>query len=68
LQDIKGWEPQTEFDKKYYASLLRACTSHLMPADESEFPDTIARDFGLILVEVERLKYRPETWGNGNSE
>jgi HAD superfamily hydrolase (TIGR01662 family) len=68
LPDIKGWEPQAEFEKKYYASLQRACVSHLMPTEETEIPDTIARDFGLILVEVERLKYDPESWANGGSE
>ena len=33
-----------------------------MPRDKSETPDTTARDVGLILVEVERLKYDPELW------
>ena len=62
LHDIKDWEPVTEFEKKYLSSLERACVSHLMPRDKSESPDTTARDFGLILVEVERLKYDPELW------
>lgn len=62
LHDIKDWEPETEFEKKYLSSLHRACVSHLMPRDKSETPDTTARDFGLILVEVERLNYAPELW------
>ena len=62
LHDIKNWEPKTDFEKKYLSSLERACVSHLMPRDRSETPDTVARDFGLILVEVERLNYDPELW------
>ena len=68
LQDIKDWEPKTDFEKKYLSSLRKACVSHLMPRDNSETPDTAARDFGLILVEVERLNYDPELWELPNIE
>jgi len=62
LQDIKGWEPKTDYGKKYLSSLQKASISHLMPRDKSETPDTVARDFGLILIEIERLNYDPELW------
>ncbi|UCE04696.1 MAG: HAD family hydrolase [bacterium] len=51
----KGYQPQTEFEQRYFQSLEKASASHLPPQDESETPDGIAEDFESILLQIERL-------------
>ncbi len=55
LHKDKGFIPKTEIEKKYVASLERACVSHLAARNESETPDGIAENFPAILTEVERI-------------
>ncbi len=53
--DQKGYVPKTEIEVKYFASLKRASVAHLQPQQVSEQPDGIARIFGEMVAEVERL-------------
>ncbi|MDW7679935.1 MAG: HAD family hydrolase [bacterium] len=53
--DKKNYTPKTEFEKKYFASLKRACVSHLPPRNQSETPDAIAKDFTEIIEQVRQI-------------
>ena len=53
--DKKGYQPKTDFERRYFESLERASASRLQPRDESETPDGIAEDFDEIVSEVDRL-------------
>jgi len=54
-QDKKDYTPTTELEKKYFASLKRACVSHLLPRNQSETPDAIAADFTEIIEQVRQI-------------
>lgn len=53
--DKKGYEPKTDFERRYFESLERASASRMPPQDESETPDGIAQDFKAIPSEIDRL-------------
>ncbi len=52
----KGFQPRTEFEKRYFESLSTASASHLSPQDASEIPDGIAEDFEAVLIEIQHLQ------------
>lgn len=53
--DKKGYQPKTDFERRYFQSLERASASRLQPRHESETPDGIAEDFEMIAAEIDRL-------------
>lgn len=55
--DKKGYEPKTDFERRYFQSLKRASASRMPPLDESEQPDAIAEDFEAIKMQVNYLNH-----------
>lgn len=55
--DQKGYQPETDFEQRYFQSLERASASRMPPLDASEQPDGIARDFDEIISEIDRLNH-----------
>lgn len=51
----KGYEPKTDFERRYFQSLARASASRMPPLDESETPDATADDFDEIVSIIDRL-------------
>jgi len=53
--DKKGYEPKTDFERRYFESLERASASRMPPKDESEMPDAVAEDLDEIPSVIDRL-------------
>lgn len=51
----KGYEPKTDFERRYFESLQRASASRMPPLDESETPDVAVGDCEGILSAVDQL-------------
>ncbi len=53
---LKGYQPQNEFERRYFQSLEKASASKMPPRDASEMPDASAEDFETILTAVAKLE------------
>lgn len=52
---LKGYLPQSDFERRYFQSLERASASKMPPRYASEMPDASAENFETILTAVENL-------------
>jgi HAD superfamily hydrolase (TIGR01549 family) len=53
--DKKGYEPKTDFERRYFDSLKNASASRMPPLNESEMPDGIVKDFEAIKIQIDHL-------------
>lgn len=54
--EVKGYNPNIEFEKQYFKSINRASASHLQPQSDEERPDFVAQSFEQIVEGVNLLQ------------